>query len=88
MSKKHYDYKTGKYNGFNKTIVWLLSEEQISSIRYYLFIAGLKCKFDALRRLKLGIPQHLVMHEWHKYKEVTSLCAKLGELMPHVYVRA
>lgn len=87
MSKKKYDWDAKKYKGCNKTRGLLLTEEQISSIRYYLFLAGLKCKFDALRRLKLGIPQHLVMHEWHKYKEVTSLCADLNELMPHVYVR-
>ena len=34
MSKKYYNYKTGKYKGFNTTRGWLLSTEQIALVRY------------------------------------------------------
>ena len=87
MSKKKYDWNAKKEIGYNATRGCLLSSEQISSIRYYLFLAGLKCKFDALRRLKLGIPQHLVMHEWRKYREAVALYTDLENLLPYVYVR-
>ena len=78
MSKKHY----------NKTRGWLLTEEQVVAVRFYLFLAGIEFKFEARRKLRDGMPKSLVLHEWRKYKEVTSLCADLGDLMPHVYVRA
>ena len=88
MSKKKYDWDAKKEIGCNATRGWLLSTEQIALVRYYLFLAGLKCKLEAKRNLRNGYSKSLTMHEWHKYKEVTSLCADLNELMPHVYVRA
>ena len=87
MSKKYYNYKTGKYKGFNTTRGWLLSTEQIALVRYYLFLAGIQFKLEAKRNLRNGYSKSLTMHEWHKYKEVTSLCADLENLLPYVYVR-
>ena len=88
MSKKHYDYEYGKEVGCNTVRGWLLSASEIALIRYYLFLAGIQFKWDAKMNLRNGMPKHITMHEWRKYREVTSLCADLNELMPHVYVRA
>ena len=87
MSKK-YDWNAKKEIGYNATRGWLLSSEQIALVRYFLILAGIQFKLEAKRNLRNGDPKSLTMHEWHKYKEVTSLCADLDELMPHVYVRA
>ena len=87
MSKK-YDWDAKKYKGCNKTRGLLLTEEQISSIQYYLFLAGIQFKLEAKRNLRNGDPKSITMHEWYKYKEVTSLCADLENLLPYVYVRA
>ena len=88
MSKKKYDWDAKKYKGCNKTRGLLLTEEQVVAVRFYLFLAGIEFKFEARRKLRDGMPKSLVLHELRKYKEVTSLCADLDELMPHVYVRA
>ena len=71
MSKKHYDYKTGKYKGFNTTRGWLLSTEQIASVRYFLILAGIQFKLEAKKNLRNGDP-NLTDSE---------------NLLPYVYVR-
>ena len=78
MSKKKY----------NATRGWLLTEEQVVAVRFYLFLAGIEFKFEARRKLRDGMPKSLVLHELRKYREVTSLCADLENLKPHAYVRA
>ena len=87
MSKKKYDWDAKKEIGYNATRGWLLSTKQIASVRYFLILAAIQFKLEAKRNLRNGNPKSLVMHEWRKYKEVTSLYADLDE-MPHVYVRA
>lgn len=87
MSKKHYDYKTGKYKGFNTTRGWLLSDEQVAKVAYFLFLAGQRFKYEARRNLRNGMPKSLVLHEWRKYREAAALYTDLENLMPHVYVR-
>lgn len=88
MSKKKYSYEYGKEVGCNKTRGWLLTEDQISAVRFYLYLAGLEFKFEALRKLRDGMPKSLVLHELRKYRETTALYADLGKLMPYAYVRA
>lgn len=88
MSKKHYDYKTGKYKGFNTTRGWLLSSEQIALVRYFLILAGIQFKLEAKRNLSNGDPKSLTMHEMRKYREVTALYNSLANLKPYSYVRA
>ena len=88
MSRKHYNYKTGKYIGHNKTRGWFLTGDQIGAVRFYLYLAGLEFKFEARRKLRDGMPKSLVLHELRKYREVVALCANLNNLLPGVYVRA
>lgn len=88
MSEKKYNYNTGKYKGCNKTHGWLLSVEQISAVKYFLFLAGLEFKFDAKRKLRNGEPKKFVMNELRKYRETTALYADLEKLIPYSYVRA
>ena len=85
MSKKKYSYDAGKYIGNNKTRGWLLTEEQISLVRFYLYLAGLEFKIEARRKLKDGMPKNHILHEMRKYREVTALYNALGNLKPHVY---
>ena len=85
MSKKKYDWNAKKEIGYNATRGWLLSTEQISSIRFYLFLAGIEFKFEARRKLRDGMPKSLVLHEMRKYREVTALYNDLANLKPHVY---
>ena len=77
MSKKKY----------NATRGWLLTEEQVVAIRFYLFLAGIEFKLEARRKLRDGMPKSLVLHEWRKYREAAALYTGLENLMP-VYVRA
>ena len=88
MSKKKYDCDAKKYKGCNKTRGWLLTEEQMAGVRFYMYLAGLEFKFEARRKLRDGMPKSLVLHEMRKYREVTSLYDDLSKLMPHAYVRA
>ena len=88
MSKKKYDFDAKKYKGCNKKRGWLLSEEQISLVRFYLYLAGLEFKFDARRKLMDGMPKDIVLHEMRKYREVLSLYGDLSNLKPYAYVRA
>lgn len=87
MSKKHYNYKTGKYKGCNKTHGWLLSVDQISGVKYFLFLAGLQFKLDAKRKLRNGEPKKFVLPELRKYRETTALYADLEKITPYAYVR-
>ena len=77
MSKKKY----------NATRGWLLTEEQVVAVRFYLFLAGIEFKFEARRKLRDGMPKSLVLHEWRKYREAAALYTDLENLLPHVYVR-
>ena len=88
MSKKMYDWDTTRYLGFNKTRGWLLTEEQIVAVRFYLYLAGLEFQFEARRNLRNGMPKNYVLHEMRKYREATSLYADLSKLMPNVYEMA
>ena len=88
MSKKKYDWNAKKEIGYNATRGWLLTEEQVVAVRFYLFLAGIEFKFEARRKLRDGMPKSLVLHELRKYREVVALYTELGNLMPHVYVRA
>lgn len=87
MSKKKYDFDAKKYKGCNKTRGWLLTEGQISLVRFYLYLAGLEFKIEARRKLMDGMPKSLVLHEMRKYREVTALYNSL-DLRPYAYVRA
>lgn len=88
MSKKKYSWEANKEVGCNTQRGWLLPAEEIAAIRHYLSLAGLQFRWDAKMNLRHGMPKHLVMHEWRKYKEVVVLCAALDNLSPHAYVRA
>ena len=88
MSKKKYDWNAKKEIGYNATRGWLLTEEQVVAVRFYLFLAGIEFKFEARRKLRDGMPKSLVLHELRKYREVVALYTELGNLMPQVYVRA
>ena len=88
MSKKKYDFDAKKYKGCNKTRGWLLTEEQISLVRFYLYLAGLEFKMEARRKLMDGMPKSLVLNEMRKYREVTALYNDLANLKPYAYVRA
>ena len=88
MSKKKYDFDAKKYKGCNKTHGWLLSAEQISLIRFYLYLAGLKFKFEARRKMLDCMPKSLVLNEMRKYREVTALYNDIANLKPYAYVRA
>ena len=88
MSKKYYNYNTRKYEGNNKTRGWLLSADQIGAIRFYLYLAGVKFKFEARRNLMNGMSKNHVLHEMRKYREVTALYNDLNNLKPYAYVRA
>ena len=88
MSKKKYNWGKNKEVGCNTVRGWLVSAEEIALIRHYLFLAGIQFQRDAKMSLRHGMPKHLVMHEWRKYKEVVRLRADLNERMPHAYVRA
>lgn len=88
MSKKKYTYEYGKEVGCNTMRGWLISPEEIAAIKHYLSLAGPMFRLNAKIYLKDGMPKHLVMHEWRKYKEVVRLCDDLNNLMPHAYVRA
>ena len=85
MSKKKYDFDAKKYKGCNKTRGWLLTEEQIALIRFYLCLAGLEFQFEARRNLRKGMPKNIVLHEMRKYREVTALYNDIANLKPHVY---
>ena len=87
MSKKKYDWDAKKYKGCNKTRGLLLTEEQISSIQYYLFLAVIQFKLEAKRSLRNGDPKSLTMNEWRKYRGAVALYTDLENLLPHVYVR-
>lgn len=87
MSKKKYDLNAKKYIGCNKAHGWLLSVDQISAVKYFLFLAGLKFKLDAKRKLRNGEPKN-ALHELRKYRETTALYADLEKLTPYAYVRA
>ena len=88
MSKKKYTYEYGKEVGCNTVRGWILSAEEIAAIKHYLFLAGLQFQWDAKMSLRHGMPKYIVMHEWRKYREVTSLRACLDDIYPHAYVRA
>lgn len=88
MSKKKYADEYGKEVGCNTVRGWLLSAEEIAAIKHYLFLVGLQFQLNAKIDLKNGMPKHITMHEWRKYREVTSLCAFLDDIYPHAYVRA
>ena len=88
MSKKKYDWDAKKCKGCNKTRGLLLTEEQISSIRYYLFLNVIQFKLEAKRNLRNGEPKSRLLHEWRKYREVVALYTDLENLLPYVYVRA
>ena len=85
MSKKKYSYDAGKYVGCNKKRGWLLSEDQIALIRFYLYLAGLEFELEARRKLKNGMPKNHVLHEMRKYREVTALYKGIANIKPHVY---
>ena len=85
MSKKKYSYEYGKEVGCNTVRGWLLTEEQIGLVRYFLILAGIQFKFDAKKNLRNGDPKSLTMHEMRKYREVTALYNDLVNLKPHVY---
>ena len=88
MSKKKYDFDAKKYKGCNKTRGWLLTEDQIAAVRFYLYLAGVEFKFDARRKMLDGMPKSLVLHEMRKYREVTALYNSIANLKPYAYVRA
>ena len=88
MSKKKYDCDAKKYKGCNKTHGLILSADQISLVRFYLYLAGLEFKFEARRKLMDGMPKSLVLPEMRKYREVTALYNDLANLKPYAYVRA
>lgn len=88
MSKKKYSWEANKKVGCNTVRGWLLSAEEIALVKHYLFLAGLQFQWNAKINLKEGMPKGLTMHEWRKYREVTSLCACLDDIYPHAYVRA
>lgn len=85
MSKKKYSWEKNKEVGYNATRGWLLTEEQVAAVRFYLFLAGIEFKFEARRKLRDGMPKSLVLHEMRKYREVTALYNDLANLKPHVY---
>ena len=87
MSKKKYNYEYGREVGCNKTRGWLLSVDQITLIRFYLYLAGLEFRFEARRHLRDGMPKSIVLHEMRKYREVTALYNDLGNLKPYAYER-
>lgn len=88
MSKKRYDWDAKKEIGYNATRGWLLTEEQVVAVRFYLFLAGIEFKFEARRKLRDGMPKSLVLHEMRKYRDVTALYNSLANLKPYSYVRA
>ena len=88
MSKKHYDYKTGKYKGFNTTRGWLLSDEQVAKVAYFLFLAGQEFKYEALRKLRNGMPKNLVLHEVRKFRETQQIREEIDSIIPYAYVKA
>ena len=85
MSKKEYNWEKNKEVGCNKTHGWLLTGEQIASVRTYLFLAGLEFKFEARWKMRNGMHKSHVLHEMRKYREVTALYNDLANLKPHVY---
>ena len=90
MSKKKYDYKNGKVVavGCNSRIGWLLSTEEISLVKYYLFLARLKFKRDAKKNLRDNAPKNYILHLWRKYRDVVALYDALDNRLPYSYVRA
>ena len=88
MSKKKYNPEKNREVGCNKVHGWLLSVDQISEVKYFLFLAGLQFKLDAKRKLRNGEPKKFVLHELRKYRETTALYADLEKLTPYAYVRA
>ena len=87
MSKKKYDFDAKKYKGCNKKRGWLLTEEHIAAVRFYLYLAGLEFKIEARRKLMDGMPKSLVLNEMRKYREVTALYNSIANLKPYVYER-
>ena len=88
MSNKKYSYDAGKYIGCNKTRGWLLTEEQIGAVRFYLSLSGFQFLWEARRNLRNGVPKSHVLHEMRKYREVTALYNSIANLKPYAYVRA
>lgn len=85
MSKKKYNWEKNKEVGCNKTRGWLLTEEHIAAVRFYLSLSGFRFLLEARRNLRNGMPKSLVLHEMRKYREVTALYNDLANLKPHVY---
>ena len=88
MSKKKYNPEKNREVGCNKKRGWLLSAEQISLVRFYLYLAGVEFKVDARRKMLDGMPKSLVLNEMRKYREVTAVYNDLRQSQPSVYVRA
>ena len=90
MSKKKHNYKKCKVVavGCNSRIGWLLSAEEISLVRYYLFLVGLEFKWDAKKNLRENAPKNQILRQWRKYREVVALYDALNNRRPHYYVKA
>lgn len=88
MSKKMYNYKNDKMVGCNSRIGYLLSTKEISLVKYYLFLAGLKFKRDAKKHLRENAPKTYILHQLQKYRDVVALYDALDNRLPYSYVRA
>lgn len=88
MSKKMYNYKNGKMVGCNSRIGYLLTVEEISLVKYYLFLAGLKFKRDAKKHLREQSSKNHILYQWRKYRDVVALYNAIDSRLPYSYVRA